>query len=145
MVEDETDELLQDDKKNLILLTLNASACANLNKYQKAEKVFQIGLSNYPKSEDLNNNYLNLLIKKNDFEKAIEIAEKAVNAGVTNSNILNGLGLAYSNLNKIDNAIEYFKKSLKLTHPISMLHIIWPIVYEPKSNSKRPKNITMMH
>ena len=64
LVEDETDELLQDDKKNLILLTLNASACANLNKYQKAEKVFQIGLSNYPKSEDLNNNYLNLLIKK---------------------------------------------------------------------------------
>ena len=114
LVEDETDELLKDDKKNLILLTLNASACANLNKYQKAEKVFQIGLNNHPKSQDLNNNYLNLLIKRNDFEKAIEIAEKAVNAGVTNSNILNGLGLAYSNLNEIDNAIEYLKKSLRL-------------------------------
>lgn len=114
LVEDETDKLLKNDKKNLILLTLNASACSNLNKHQKAEKVFEIGLNNYPKSEDLNNNYLNFLINRNDFKKAIEIGEKAVNTGVINSNILNGLGLAYSNLNKIDNAIEYFKKSLRL-------------------------------
>tara|TARA_Y100000996_G_C22547399_1_gene652360 strand:+ start:242 stop:2314 length:2073 start_codon:yes stop_codon:yes gene_type:complete len=114
LVEDETDKLLKNDKKSLILLTLNASACSNLNKYQKAEKVFVIGLNNYPKSEDLNNNYVNFLINRNNFKKAIEIGEKALNAGVTNSNILNGIGLAYSNLNKIDNAIGCFKKSLRL-------------------------------
>ena len=114
LVEDETDKLLKNDKKSLILLTLNASACSNLNKYQKAEKVFVIGLNNYPKSEDLNNNYVNFLINRNNFKKAIEIGEKALNAGVTNSNILNGIGLAYSNLNKIDNAIGCFKKSLIL-------------------------------
>lgn len=114
LVEDETDRLLKNDKKNLILLTLNATTCANLNKYQKAEKVFEIGLKNYPESEDLNNNYLNFLINRNEYKRAIVIAEKAINIGVINSNILNGLGLAYSSLNKIDNAINYFQKSLKI-------------------------------
>ncbi|MEG0308103.1 MAG: helix-turn-helix domain-containing protein [Clostridium sp.] len=79
----------------------------------------------------------NCYISKNEYTAAIKIYNHTINAygsklGTSLGYIYNNLGLIYTDINEIDNALDYFNKAISIKKDMDQATLSHPIIYKSK-------------
>lgn len=72
-------------------------------------KAVERQLADHPGDSNLYVQAGHLSFDTEDYEKAIEYYDKAIQSGLNNANLLTDLGIAYRRIGKPEKAVEYFK------------------------------------
>ncbi|MFX1339469.1 MAG: tetratricopeptide repeat protein [Promethearchaeota archaeon] len=112
-------------------------------KYEEAIKLLEDTYQQYPQSEEIKNNYVNMLFSYGgylndefvlEYEKAVEIFKKILEIEPNNFKVFYNLGIAYSNLDQVENALKAYNTAITLKPDYKHCYYNIGLLYEEKEN-----------
>ena len=110
-------------ENNLKLLFIMVNSYLSLRDIKKARLILDEAINNNPKSELLIFNYAKFEEDLFNFNKAIKLYEKGIRLNTKNYRALSNLGGLYQKTKRYLNAIEVYKKAVKLQPEIAHLKV----------------------
>ena len=105
-------EIYQNEKNKYIILNFKGAIYLSQNNFEDAEFNFLESLKENEKFVEPLNNLLQLYLRKNDFKKLLFYAKKLIEIDKLNPSYNYKLGYALEQNNKIEEAIECYKKCI---------------------------------
>lgn len=134
---DEAEKLSESNEEKEPVLFLRGALFEKQKRYDDAEKEFRRVLDVSPNNASALN-YLGYMLADRNIrvQEAYELIRKAVDQEPTNGAFLDSLGWAYYRLNKLDEAVEYLRRSLQRGTKDPTVHDHLGDVYLSQGNLK---------
>jgi len=120
-----------------------AKKLKNEEKYEEAIKLLEDTYLQNPQSKEIKINFIDILFSYGgylndefvlEYEKAVEIFKKILDIEPKNYKVFYNLGIAYSNLGQVENALKAYNTAITLKSDYKHCYYNIGLIYEEKGN-----------